>query len=455
MGNFKLCVSLKSDLGIVRKNNEDYVGYYKPHEKDKIEKYGSIFVVADGVGGNVKGEVASKLAVETIIEFYYKQPLELSPDKRLKNAIEKANEIVLNKSYELGAHGMATTVVCAVIIGNCAYIGNVGDSRAYIINKKRINKIKQITFDHSLVAEQVRRGVLNEEEAKNASNKNIITRAVGMDYSIQVDLFKVKLIPGDKLLLCSDGLIRVVEDKEIFNIVTSNSVENSTQQLINLANKRGGPDNITVCLVGIEEAKIKALSVALPISLIVFLIFVLGVFFLPKLINKKINISISSTPQGAEVYIDDIKIGITPIENYAIKIGEHKITLNENSTTTISKSLTPLTGTLQITSNPSGAKVYINDEYKGTTPLDFTLPPGSYNITLTKEGYEDYTIISTIQSNKTTTINANLKKKSTAGTLIWRYKTGDGVYSSPTIYNGKLYVGSFDNYIYCLDIGEP
>jgi len=112
------------------------------------------------------------------------------------------------------------------------------------------------------------------------------------------------------------------------------------------------------------------------------------------------------------------------------------------------------TGTLQITSNPSGAKVYINDEYKGTTPLDFTLPPGSYNITLTKEGYEDYTIISTIQSNKTTTINANLKKKSTAGTLIWRYKTGDDVYSSPTIYNGKLYIGSNDYYIYCLNTSD-
>jgi protein phosphatase len=246
-----LSVSVKTDAGIIRKNNEDYAGFLIPVESDKLNQYGSIFVVADGVGGSEKGEIASKLTVETIINSYYMMPLEILPEERLKKSFEKANDTVISKSMELRSKSMSSTAVCAVVIGDSAYIGNVGDSRAYLIKIEK-TVIQQITFDHSLVAEQVRMGILTKEQAKYDLNRNIITRAIGVEPTIQVDLFNLDLIKGDKLLLCSDGLVRVVEDNEIFNVVSSSSIEEATSQLINLANSRDGPDNITVCLVSIE-----------------------------------------------------------------------------------------------------------------------------------------------------------------------------------------------------------
>ena len=249
----KLLAFVKSDVGLTRKNNEDYVSFIIPFEKDKLEKYGSIFVVADGVGCSAFGEIASTLAVQTIINSYYSLPYEITVQDRLKKTFDMANIELIKRAGELKTREISSTAVCSVIIKDNAYIANVGDSRAYLINQGRKSKIDQITSDHSLVAEQVRIGLLTEGEAKKAPNINMITRAVGAESQVEIDLFEVNLINGDKLLLCSDGLVRVVDNNEIFTITESNPIENAIPELISLANSRGGPDNITICLVSFEK----------------------------------------------------------------------------------------------------------------------------------------------------------------------------------------------------------
>jgi len=176
------------------------------------------------------------------------------------------------------------------------------------------------------------------------------------------------------------------------------------------------------------------------------------------------NLSVSSIPAGAQVYVNGTYKGLTPITinnlnpgTYSIqlkldgyKIVYGSVVVSADDTKYYSETLTLLTGTLSISSDPSGANVYINGDYKGTTPLNLTLAPGNYTVKLTKEGYEDHTESTTIQSGMQSKVQAQLKKKSMAGTLVWKYATSKCVYSSPEIYNGNVYMGSVDSYIYCL-----
>ena len=238
-----------TDTGRVRPHNEDYVDFYRPTDPQERARKGAVYLVADGMGGHQAGEVASQGAVELAIQRYYADP---SPDvgKSLVRAVQAANQqIHAQAQADPSKAGMGTTLVAAVVLGRRVYVANVGDSRAYLINK---TKMTQITEDHSWVEEQVRAGLLTREQAKRHPQRNLVTRALGSKPAVEVDLFQGEISQGDALLLCSDGLTGRVEDREIAAIIRDHPPQEAAQLLVAAANERGGSDNITVLIVSTE-----------------------------------------------------------------------------------------------------------------------------------------------------------------------------------------------------------
>jgi serine/threonine protein phosphatase PrpC len=249
-------VAGKTDVGCVRSNNEDNFGY---------DSRCGIFVVCDGMGGQAAGEVASKMAVDVLLGYFreagktgdYRQvgePLQgVSPDARaLASAIQLANRTI----YETGQKhesksGMGSTIVAALIRGNALSIGHVGDSRIYLI---RQDSIQQLTQDHSLVMEQVRRGYITREQAERSELQNIILRALGSEENVEPDVEDLLVLAGDTLVLSSDGLTRHVRDEEILKIVASSgSLQQGCAALVETARDQGGDDNITCLLLRVVE----------------------------------------------------------------------------------------------------------------------------------------------------------------------------------------------------------
>lgn len=231
-----------TDIGQKRKVNQDYV--YT--SEVPIGNLPNVFIVADGMGGHNAGDYASKTTVETMVK-EIGESFEKNPIRIMGKAIEAANELVRRKaSEEADLEGMGTTVVAATCIGKYLQVANVGDSRLYVMNKD----IKQITRDHSLVEEMVRMGGLGKEEARNHPDKNIITRAVGANDTIEVDFFTVELEEGDHVLMCTDGLTNMLEDEEIRMILSgARDIVEGAQELVAAANAQGGQDNISVILL--------------------------------------------------------------------------------------------------------------------------------------------------------------------------------------------------------------
>ncbi|WP_242950846.1 Stp1/IreP family PP2C-type Ser/Thr phosphatase [Clostridium felsineum] len=232
-------VGMLSDIGTVRKLNEDYVGFY---ENEEIRFY----VVADGMGGHNAGEVASKIAVDSAVK-YIKEMNVIDSDKLgdiLSRAIKFANEEIYKESMKKeGLSGMGTTVTACLIKGNDAVVANVGDSSCYFIKRDDIIKI---TKDHSLVQQLVDNGTITEEEALSHPNKNIITRALGTGENVEVDIFEVEMNNISKGILATDGLTNVVDTQEIYNIVLENDKEMACHKLIELSKEKGSRDNISV-----------------------------------------------------------------------------------------------------------------------------------------------------------------------------------------------------------------
>lgn len=234
-----------SDTGRVRDHNEDYLGYRQPQEPE-LSEAGWLYTVADGVGGAQAGEVASKLAVQTLLAAYYRS-YQTTPAGRLREAFTAANRIVFEKASEQeGPQRMSTTLVAAAIQGRELTVANVGDSRAYLI---REGQIRQITQDHSMVAQLVAEGVITPEQAEIHPQRHVISRSIGARPEVEVDLFTETLSPGDRLLMCSDGLTEHVSDADILAAVWDGDPEASVRRLVALANERGGKDNITVLVV--------------------------------------------------------------------------------------------------------------------------------------------------------------------------------------------------------------
>lgn len=231
-----------TDVGKRREMNQDYVFA----SDQPVGNLPNLLIVADGMGGHKAGDLASRYAVETMVEYIRDAKKEERPIPLLGAAIHTANDAVAAKAKSSrDLEGMGTTVVAAVVQGEYLYIANVGDSRLYLIDRE----IEQITRDHSLVEEMIRVGELKREDARKHPDRNVITRAVGVHTPVKIDFFDVKLERGDIILLCSDGLTNMVEDPEILRIVRkSSSLKEAAQKLVNEANKNGGKDNISVVL---------------------------------------------------------------------------------------------------------------------------------------------------------------------------------------------------------------
>jgi len=237
-----------TDVGRKRKHNED--AYLVDAER-------GLFVVADGMGGHAAGEVASRITVESMQEFIAASDDQTdsswpfghgnrttSGGNRLTAAVEKANEKVMRAvASRPELKGMGTTVVAALVESERATLVHVGDSRAYLF---RDEELRRLTDDHSWVQEQVNAGILSEDEAKSHPLKNVVTRALGGSPHVSVDLIEVPLRPGDRFLLCSDGLTGMVGDEEIHEFFrTEPDPEAAVRRLVELANERGGVDNVT------------------------------------------------------------------------------------------------------------------------------------------------------------------------------------------------------------------
>jgi serine/threonine protein phosphatase PrpC len=243
-----------SDVGLKRRYNEDYVGFYEPGRSAKLATHGRLYVLADGVGGAAAGEVASQYTVKKIIHAYY-QSSQGEPGTRLQQAIEGANADVFARNSNQPDHReMATTVVAAVVHGDELIVANVGDSRAYLVRKEAI---EQITEDHSLVAEMINDGSITAEQAETHPYRNVILRSIGAHDNVKVDLFFRQLNPDDVFILCSDGLTRHVNKDELADIIRAHPPAEAARQLVTLSNERGGYDNITVSITRITANQIQ------------------------------------------------------------------------------------------------------------------------------------------------------------------------------------------------------
>ena len=224
----------KTDKGLVRKENEDAFC---------IEKDLGLLAIADGMGGHASGEVASRMAIEILRESLRKEG-EVLPD-RLNSGVKLANRTIYEAAQSQSQlNGMGTTLTALQLNGNRLSIAHVGDSRAYLI---RGGVIEQITDDHTIVSEQVARGIMTREEAARSEMRNILSRALGIAPEVDVDLEELTVSEDDKLVLCSDGLSELVsEDEILLEVQSDNRPEVICNELVNLANQRGGADNITV-----------------------------------------------------------------------------------------------------------------------------------------------------------------------------------------------------------------
>lgn len=236
-----------TDRGCVRKENQDAFKISTIDGADVVTA-----VLCDGMGGAQAGSVASQMACDAFMFHAANSIDEKSTVKDmnaiLTEAVRYANVKVYDKSFaDFTCMGMGSTLVAIALNSKRAMICNVGDSRAYLYNG---STVEQITHDHSLVEEMVERGKITREEAESHPNKNVITRAIGVEATVKCDIFDLKLRDGDKVLLCSDGLTNLVSDEEIASVLMKNpELENASLKLVTLALQRGAPDNVTVVLV--------------------------------------------------------------------------------------------------------------------------------------------------------------------------------------------------------------
>jgi serine/threonine protein phosphatase PrpC len=245
-----LRLGARTDLGLARENNEDKFEFFQPEEPEVLAIKGYFYAVADGMGGHASGQIASEIALKTIVKSYYADPDEDTP-RCLRDAYRTGNGFIHDTANAIAErHGMGTTCTTLVIKDDDMYLAHVGDSRLYLV---RGGEIRQISQDHSWVAEQVRRGALTEEEARMSPFRNVITRSMGTAPDVEVDIATEKIVKDDVFILCSDGLSGYVSDEEILDIADNSSPAMAALKLIDRANEHGGGDNITAVVVAVRD----------------------------------------------------------------------------------------------------------------------------------------------------------------------------------------------------------
>ena len=244
-------VAAYTDKGLVRPLNEDSF---------RISRERNLFVLSDGMGGAANGEVASAIAVEAVIATLRENGSSATLGKStvrpefsahtndLVRAIELANRKIHEQAMrDAACRGMGATIVAAHISGSRLALSHVGDSRAYLF---RANLLEQLTSDHSLVAEQVRHGLMTHQQAATSELQSVLTRALGMEENVEIDADEIELLPQDSLLLCSDGLTRMVQEDEIAGILAqAPNARTAAERLVHRANECGGHDNVTVIVI--------------------------------------------------------------------------------------------------------------------------------------------------------------------------------------------------------------
>jgi len=227
----------KTDIGSKRSMNQDYMYC----NTEPVGSFQNLLIVADGMGGHRAGDYASRLCVETMVQSLEKSAHK-TPVSLFEEAVTAANKAVFEES---ASHVEYEGMVACTLEENTLYITNIGDSRLYLIR----DGIEQITDDHSLVEEMVKQGNITESEARIHPQKNIITRALGINEEVQADFFEIDVEQGDVIMLCSDGLSNMIEDEDMEYIVkNSDTLQTAAESLVARANENGGNDNITVVL---------------------------------------------------------------------------------------------------------------------------------------------------------------------------------------------------------------
>jgi serine/threonine protein phosphatase PrpC/formylglycine-generating enzyme required for sulfatase activity len=250
MTNVPVRVYARTDTGRVRDNNEDYFDFREPTDERQRREDGCLYVVADGVGGSAEGEIASQKAVQTALRHYYEETSGPDPAQRLVEAVKAAN-LEIYQLVQSGEHlKMGTTLVMAALHGDHFTIAHVGDSRAYLV---RGDHISQLTEDHSLVWRLYKEGTITHQEMLEHPKRNLLLRSLGHTEDVEVDTTQGELQRGDALVLCSDGLTTYLSDDEIAGVVRTMPGEAAVDRLIEMANQRGGKDNITVLILRAED----------------------------------------------------------------------------------------------------------------------------------------------------------------------------------------------------------
>ncbi|PCJ17552.1 MAG: protein phosphatase [SAR86 cluster bacterium] len=246
--NAQVKIAGHTDTGLRRKYNQDYIGF---------EQSSGIVVLADGMGGHKAGEVAAQMAVDSVLKTLQsltqqESSVSITGSQLLEfvsNTISDSNSEIYQAAASCEEHdGMGTTIVAAIIEGSNIYVGHVGDSRLYLYREQ---VLRRITKDHSLVQSLIDKGFYTEQEARNASIGNVVTRALGSRAEVEVDTRRIEMETNDIFLLCSDGLTDMVSDWQIAEIINSNiqDIDRAANELVDLANKYGGKDNISVILI--------------------------------------------------------------------------------------------------------------------------------------------------------------------------------------------------------------
>lgn len=259
-----------SDSGLTRDHNEDFVGHVTPASPAQVQSQGWLFALADGVGGQEKGEVASRLAVEAVLAGFRKIPKGIMHVSLLPKLVQEANQAVFDQGnadngrvdpaysdpggaiLPGGAHMASTLVLCALRFDS-AVVSHVGDSRCYLM---RQGKLTSLTRDHTMVDEQVRLGIISREDAAEHVNRHILTRSLGHELFVAADTITVSVLPGDLLMLCSDGLHGYVPDAAIQWMLSSTpDLNEAAAKLVEAANAAGGHDNVSVQLVRVRTVE--------------------------------------------------------------------------------------------------------------------------------------------------------------------------------------------------------
>jgi serine/threonine protein phosphatase PrpC len=253
----KLAWAMRSEPGDVRPHNEDYAGVFAPTIPDDAWDRGPLFILADGLGGHAAGEVASRTAVEAVLA-HWTAGTPGPPRQALRAAARRANVAVYDAALDAGRRGMATTLTALTLAGNEAIVAHVGDSRCYLVRDRACT---QLTNDHSRVGEMLRAGLLSPEQAASHPARSMITRTVGTEPAVQVDLIQQDTQAGDTFVLCTDGLWDVIGRNEIAEIVTevgspgTPTVADAADRLVDLALARDTADNVTVLVVRVTTGR--------------------------------------------------------------------------------------------------------------------------------------------------------------------------------------------------------